>query len=127
MRGPRPPPNPDEEFAIILPAETRLENRLPIEHAQAHWRMKLREYDYRCAYCGIKSLDTTQGYLTRDHVRPVTKGGTDDIDNIVPACWPCNKTKGNHYPGERVWTLDYTRRVAVPHPKHRRRVRRWYL
>lgn len=120
-------PDPDEQFAIILPEESRMENRLPIGHTQAHWRNKLREYGYRCAYCGIKAKDTAKGYLTRDHIIPVHQEGTDDINNIVPACWPCNVAKGNHRPGDRVWTLNYVRRVLVPEPKPRRRHRRWTL
>ena len=30
-----------------------------------------------------------------DHVVPVTRGGTDDLDNLVAACWPCNARKGD--------------------------------
>jgi 5-methylcytosine-specific restriction endonuclease McrA len=30
-----------------------------------------------------------------DHVVPVTRGGTDDLDNLVTACWPCNARKGD--------------------------------
>lgn len=27
---------------------------------------------------------------TVDHINPIERGGTSDIDNIVPACRPCN-------------------------------------
>jgi hypothetical protein len=30
-----------------------------------------------------------------DHVVTVTRGGTDDLDNLVTACWPCNASKGD--------------------------------
>lgn len=30
-----------------------------------------------------------------DHVIPVTKGGTNDLDNLVFACFQCNGRKGN--------------------------------
>lgn len=30
---------------------------------------------------------------TRDHIVPRVKGGTDDLDNLVLACRPCNTTK----------------------------------
>jgi 5-methylcytosine-specific restriction endonuclease McrA len=33
----------------------------------------------------------TQG----DHVIPVSRGGTDDLTNLRPACAPCNNRKGN--------------------------------
>ena len=41
-----------------------------------------------CAYCGESKP------LTRDHKIPITRGGTDDITNIVPACMRCNSRKG---------------------------------
>jgi len=58
-------------------------------HTQEQWEEKKKQYNYRCFYCGGKVER-----LTRDHVIPLTKGGTDRIENIVPACWPCNRAKG---------------------------------
>ena len=42
-----------------------------------------------CRYCGrrVKSFHL-------DHVMPVSLGGTNDIDNLVVACSPCNLRKG---------------------------------
>ena len=45
-------------------------------------------YDYRCAYCGKKS-----NHLTKDHVVSLKNGGVDRMDNIVPACFSCNRRK----------------------------------
>ena len=53
------------------------------------WNAILRLYDYRCAYCGQKA-----GILQWEHVIPVMQGGDTTTSNIVPACWPCNKLKG---------------------------------
>lgn len=41
-----------------------------------------------CSYCNQWSEK-----LTRDHIVPVSEGGTDDPDNIVPACQSCNSKK----------------------------------
>jgi 5-methylcytosine-specific restriction endonuclease McrA len=30
-----------------------------------------------------------------DHVIPRTRGGTNNADNLVASCWPCNSSKGN--------------------------------
>ena len=48
--------------------------------------------DGRCAYCDVQ-LNPFDGFEI-DHVHPVCKGGTDDIDNLVPSCHTCNQRKG---------------------------------
>ena len=30
------------------------------------------------------------GWASVDHIIPVAKGGNDDLDNLVTACWKCN-------------------------------------
>lgn len=40
-----------------------------------------------CYYCG------KAGKLSVDHDVPLVRGGTDDIDNILPACRSCNSKK----------------------------------
>jgi hypothetical protein len=46
-----------------------------------------------CAYCGKHY----QNYhnLSRDHILPKSKGGTNTWMNVVTACKPCNQRKGN--------------------------------
>lgn len=46
---------------------------------------------FRCTYCGQSASDTV---LHIDHVKPVSKGGTNDIVNLVTACIACNLGKG---------------------------------
>ena len=62
---------------------------LDTSHTVAEWEAKKQEFDHRCAYCGKGGIE-----LTKDHIVPLTKGGTDSIANIVPACEFCNKSKG---------------------------------
>lgn len=62
-----------------------------------------RRYGGLCAYCGEQPGDT------RDHVLPVTRGGSDSIGNILPACAPCNSSKGTRLLAE--WRYA-SRRVA---------------
>lgn len=54
------------------------------------WNAKLEEYNYRCAYCGCELNTET---ITIDHVIPIVRGGTNYIDNLVPACCSCNSRK----------------------------------
>jgi 5-methylcytosine-specific restriction endonuclease McrA len=53
------------------------------------FNLKCLLYDWVCAYCG-KELP-----LGPDHVIPLSKGGDNYIENIVPACESCNKSKHN--------------------------------
>ncbi len=62
------------------------------------WHPILAAYGYRCAYCGASDVP-----LEKDHRTPVSKGGTDDPANLVPACKPCNVRKHNHAPED--WPL----------------------
>ncbi|TRW88472.1 HNH endonuclease [Mycolicibacterium sp. 018/SC-01/001] len=43
-----------------------------------------------CAYCG-----TTTGAMQRDCVMAISRGGRYTVDNVVPACGPCNASKCN--------------------------------
>jgi 5-methylcytosine-specific restriction endonuclease McrA len=56
---------------------------------------------YRCQYCGRPSSELKpREALTRDHVIPISRGGTNEWTNVVTACSPCNTRKGNRLPHE---------------------------
>lgn len=44
--------------------------------------------EHRCRRC-----PATSG-LTIDHIKPVSRGGTDDLTNLQTLCQPCNSSKG---------------------------------
>lgn len=44
--------------------------------------------DGYCIYCGLKA-----DKLQIDHITPVSKGGTGDLDNLMPVCRQCNQGK----------------------------------
>ena len=44
-----------------------------------------------CSFCGQSAPDVI---LEIDHLKPVVKGGTNDILNLVTACFDCNRGKG---------------------------------
>jgi 5-methylcytosine-specific restriction endonuclease McrA len=50
---------------------------------------------WTCQYCGSQ-----RSGLTVDHVIPRSRGGKSVWDNIVAACGPCNRRKGNRLPVE---------------------------
>lgn len=52
------------------------------------WVELCREYGNKCLKCGCINQ------LSMDHVVPISKGGTNTIDNVQPLCLPCNMKKG---------------------------------
>jgi len=53
------------------------------------WQETLSVFCFKCAYCG------NEENLTQDHVVPLSKGGTHEKSNVVPACKSCNSRKGD--------------------------------
>lgn len=49
--------------------------------------------DGDCWYC-CKAINPFVDF-TMDHVIPVSRGGRDELDNLVPCCKKCNNTKGS--------------------------------
>ena len=61
-------------------------------------RMKVYEKcQGHCAYCGC-TLEYKD--MQVDHVKPVYRGGEDDISNMLPACRSCNHYKSTLKPEE---------------------------
>jgi 5-methylcytosine-specific restriction endonuclease McrA len=60
-------------------------------------RVALRDCGQRCVYCAVP-LD--QSTATLDHVVPLARGGEHNPGNLVVACAPCNRLKGDLLPYE---------------------------
>lgn len=60
-------------------------------------RTVLARDHYTCQYCGDQP---GKAELTIDHVLPRSRGGNHSWDNVVTACGPCNRRKGNRTPAE---------------------------
>lgn len=68
--------------------------RIP-QAKQAHLaRWLLAIQGGRCAYCGCQYPKLP----CVDHVIPASRGGSDEIDNLIGACRPCNSAKRNSTP-----------------------------
>jgi hypothetical protein len=50
---------------------------------------------YLCAYCGVR---LPAARLTRDHIKPFSRGGVDAWMNVVTACRSCNERKSDRSP-----------------------------
>lgn len=55
----------------------------------------LRRDGYTCQYCGARGES-----MTVDHVIPRSQGGKDTWENLVCACFDCNRRKGERTPRE---------------------------
>ena len=47
---------------------------------------------FTCQYCGRTAPDVV---LEIDHIEPISKGGSDDIMNLITSCFDCNRGKSN--------------------------------
>lgn len=56
-------------------------------HTFEEWEGLKKQYGYKCAKCGEEKP------LTKDHILPLSEGGTDSILNIQPLCRSCNSKK----------------------------------
>jgi 5-methylcytosine-specific restriction endonuclease McrA len=59
------------------------------EFTRADWLALLKEFEHSCAYCGAETR------LTMEHLTPLSRKGKNEVGNIVPACLPCNASKGD--------------------------------
>lgn len=65
------------------------------KHTINEWKELCDMFGNVCLCCLKKEK------LTKDHIIPLTKGGTDNIENIQPLCVSCNSKKSNRN------TIDY--------------------
>ena len=61
-------------------------------HTLKEWNDLKEKCNYTCQACGKIEPEIK---LTVDHIIPLSKKGTDYIDNIQPLCKSCNPSKGN--------------------------------
>jgi 5-methylcytosine-specific restriction endonuclease McrA len=80
-------------------------------HTDAEWLALCESFGNRCLRCGAKNRP-----LTRDHIIPLSLGGSDYITNIQPLCAGCNG-------GKRDRVIDYRKGKPMVEPPLPRRER----
>jgi 5-methylcytosine-specific restriction endonuclease McrA len=73
-------------------------------HTNTEWKQLKAIHNYKCTICGINEDQLKiiwsgihKGFtkLTKDHIVPISEGGSNYIINIQPACISCNSRKNN--------------------------------
>jgi hypothetical protein len=72
---------------------------------------------YKCEYCGVTEIDSS-GTLTVDHYQPVSFNGSDELVNLVYACFRCNVYKTDYWPIEPNSTPIWNPRGNEPLTEH---------
>ncbi|SRR6266704_2836871 len=113
------PPKP----APLSAFEKRLRHNVSWNHKRAlkygvkstftveEWKELLEVSGGQCYYC---KEDIGIEYLTIEHCVPLSRLGTNTLDNIVPACKRCNTKKGYRHPaGDYDWSARREQPVEV--------------
>lgn len=81
---------------------------------EPEWKDKVEQCDYVCHICGIKTTleIRKENSLSLDHKIPLNRGGSNSKENSLPACWNCNRSKGDRLNCE---FLDWVKRVYEFH------------
>jgi 5-methylcytosine-specific restriction endonuclease McrA len=89
-----------ERLALPVPLVIRLVYyvRIPRHFSLPLSRRTVLARDhYACQYCNEQP---GKAHLTIDHVLPRSRGGETRWENVVTACGPCNRRKGDRTPEE---------------------------
>jgi hypothetical protein len=61
-------------------------------------RLQVRQRaNFACEYCSVSEIDTGSE-LTVDHFQPQSKGGLDNLENLIYCCIRCNQYKSDYWP-----------------------------
>jgi len=52
---------------------------------------------FKCQYCGRCAPEIV---LELEHIEPHSKGGSDEVLNLITSCWECNNGKGDRLLGD---------------------------
>lgn len=84
---------------FIVPATPRIDAmraaRERGRHTAQEWYGLVRSVKRRCFYCDRECAPWGPWRMTKDHKTPVSRGGSDAIDNLAVACKQCNSQKSN--------------------------------
>lgn len=86
--------NPEKIRLAQLTRRTRMHEGSTAEVTPKDIQKLINRHDGCCVYCGIKP---TNEPMQIDHVVPISKGGSNTIGNLLPACRSCNSSKRDKF------------------------------
>ena len=77
------------------------------KNKEHRFKVYLRD-NFSCCYCGLlfikpfkwnktEALHNGEMFLEIDHIKPLSKGGSDNIENKQSLCQKCNNKKSDNY------------------------------
>ena len=78
------------QLRISKAKQRALKNKAEGHFTPYEWELIKKQYGYKCPSCNKKE---PQIKLTIDHIIPLSKGGSNWIENIQPLCNSCNSSK----------------------------------
>ena len=85
-------------------------------HTQEEFDRLCDDYNNKCVFCGRCRTN-----FTRDHIIPTSKGGSDFIWNIQPACEQCNWDKGSTTVDRRPFIPEWVRKKKREYDRKKRK------
>ncbi len=78
-------------FTACLSSSKNRKKRKTLANYKKILQDLLPKYNFKCVLC--KATEK----LTIDHIKPISKGGGDELENLQIMCKTCNSRKGNKY------------------------------
>lgn len=82
--------NPEKSRAIRSKAQRKRHKAIQGDYTFEEWKALKLKYKNRCPGCRRYEPEIK---LTVDHIMPIARGGTNNIENIQPLCLSCNSKK----------------------------------
>jgi hypothetical protein len=89
----------DTTNGIILERERKLVGERPTWFWQTIRHECFERDDYKCRYCGCDIREhIKRGFKPPEahHVKPISEGGTNELENLKTACYDCHKKEHSH-------------------------------
>lgn len=86
--------NNNEEVLFEKTTRPQLKNKSRDPNLRMRWRVMNRD-DFRCQTCGRSPANEPGTILHLDHIKPWSKGGLTEDDNLQVLCERCNLGKGD--------------------------------